>query len=67
MEKERVRYMLLICHDCADFCNKICHGQTPSPTNEDTKREQVARWSVFPTSAIHKSRQSQWREQSEAA
>jgi hypothetical protein len=43
MEKERVRYMLLICHDCADFCNKICHGQTPSPTNEDTKREQVAR------------------------
>ena len=42
-------------------------GQTSSPTNEDTKLEQVARWSVFPTLAVHKGRQSQWREWSEAA
>lgn len=36
-----------------------CHGQTSFPKNNDTLREQVVRWSVFPASAMHKSRQSQ--------
>ena len=31
-----------------------CHGQTSSPTNEDSRREQVARWSVCSALAMHK-------------
>jgi hypothetical protein len=41
-------------------------GRRPIRRTKNIKREQVARRSVSPTSAVHKRQQSEWREYSEA-